>query len=166
MTDGTATGSKPRGITRFLLRLPIWLYRLRLGWLLGDRFLMFRHTGRKSGLPRYTVVEVVRHDEATGSYVIASGWGEGSDWFRNIQKNPEVVLHTGRRRAPARAERLSHDEAAAELQGVRGTPPPGVPGPHSHDGRGGVGGHGGGEPAAGAGRARREDDAVHSTRLK
>jgi deazaflavin-dependent oxidoreductase (nitroreductase family) len=116
MTDGTATGSKPRGITRFLLRLPIWLYRLRLGWLLGDRFLMFRHTGRKSGLPRYTVVEVVRHDEATGSYVIASGWGEGSDWFRNIQKNPEVVLHTGRRRAPARAERLSHDEAAAELQ--------------------------------------------------
>jgi deazaflavin-dependent oxidoreductase (nitroreductase family) len=102
---------------RFLLRLPIWLYRLRLGWLLGDRFLMFRHTGRKSGLPRYTVVEVVRHDEATGSYVIASGWGESSDWFRNIQKDPEVVLHTGRRRVPARAERLSVNEAAAELRG-------------------------------------------------
>ncbi|MFV0642960.1 MAG: nitroreductase family deazaflavin-dependent oxidoreductase, partial [Sphingomonadaceae bacterium] len=102
-------------MTRLFLRAPIWLYRLHLGWLLGDRFLMFRHIGRKSGLPRYTVVEVVRHDRATGVYTIASGWGEKSDWFRNISKNPEAFVYTGRGRFPAVAARLPEEEATAAL---------------------------------------------------
>jgi hypothetical protein len=29
-----------RGLMRLALRLPIWLYRARLGWLLGERFLL------------------------------------------------------------------------------------------------------------------------------
>ena len=76
-----ATNSKqqPGGLLRFVLRVPIWLYRLRLGWLLGQRFLLLTHTGRQSGWPRYTVVEVVDRDTVTGSYFIASGWGEQSD---------------------------------------------------------------------------------------
>jgi F420H(2)-dependent quinone reductase len=75
----------PRGVLRWLLRLPIWLYRLRMGRLLGNRFLMLTHIGRKSGQPRQSVLEVVGHDEATGIYIIASGWGEQADWLRNIQ---------------------------------------------------------------------------------
>ncbi|HRV94960.1 MAG TPA: nitroreductase family deazaflavin-dependent oxidoreductase [Anaerolineae bacterium] len=100
---------------RLFLRFPIWLYRLRLGWLLGDRFVMLQHTGRKSGLPRYTVVEVVRHDQTSDEVVIASGWGEKSDWFQNIQKTPAVTLSLGRRRWPAQANRLPVVEAAQEL---------------------------------------------------
>jgi deazaflavin-dependent oxidoreductase (nitroreductase family) len=88
---------------RFFLRFPLWLYRLHLGWLLGNRFVMFQHTGRKSGLPRYTVVEVVQHNPATGVYIIASGWGEKADWFQNIQKEPEILLDTGRRKTTATA---------------------------------------------------------------
>jgi deazaflavin-dependent oxidoreductase (nitroreductase family) len=116
MTTGTTKRPKPRGITRFFLRFPIWLYRLHLGWLLGNRFVMFRHIGRKSGLPRYTVVEVVRHDQATDTYTIASGWGEKSDWLQNIQKEPEVLLYSGRRQRAASAARLSVDEATAALK--------------------------------------------------
>ncbi|MCB0178803.1 MAG: nitroreductase family deazaflavin-dependent oxidoreductase [Anaerolineae bacterium] len=100
---------------RLFLRFPIWLYRLRLGWLLGDRFVMLQHTGRKSGLPRYTVVEVVRHDQTSNEVIIASGWGEKSDWFQNIQKTPAVTLSLGRRRWPAQANRLPVVEAAQEL---------------------------------------------------
>jgi hypothetical protein len=51
----------PRGMLRWL-RMPIWLYRLRLGWLLGNRFLMLTHIVRKSGQPPQSVLEVVGHD--------------------------------------------------------------------------------------------------------
>lgn len=123
MTGGTTRGHKPRGITRFFLRFPIWLYRLHLGWLLGNRFVMFRHIGRKTGLPRYTVVEVVRHDQPTGTYTIASGWGKKSDWFQNIQQEPEVLLYTGRRQVAASAVPLSIDAATLALKDYAGRHP-------------------------------------------
>ncbi len=41
----------PRGLARIGFRIPIILYRLGLGGLLGTRFLLLTHTGRKSGLP-------------------------------------------------------------------------------------------------------------------
>ena len=78
----------PSKALRFGLRLPIWLYRVKLGWLLGDRFIMLTHTGRKSGLPRQTVIEVVKHDKESNTYYIVSGWGEKSDWYQNIRKTP------------------------------------------------------------------------------
>ena len=56
------TRTPPTGVSRWLFRMPIGLYRLRLGWLLGDRFLLLHHTGRKSGLPRQAVVEVVTRE--------------------------------------------------------------------------------------------------------
>jgi deazaflavin-dependent oxidoreductase (nitroreductase family) len=98
-----------------LLRLPIWLYRLRLGWLLGHRFLLLTHVGRKTGLSHQTVVEVVSHNDANDRYVIASGWGEKSDWFRNIQKTPEVRVRVGGRSFQAQATILSVAEAEEEL---------------------------------------------------
>src|SRR5437899_3609544 len=70
----------PTGLLRLCLRLPIWLYRLRCGWVLNSRFLLLTHSGRRSGLPRQTVLEVVHYDRATETYVIASGWGEKPDW--------------------------------------------------------------------------------------
>jgi deazaflavin-dependent oxidoreductase (nitroreductase family) len=86
-----------------------------MGWLLGGRFLMLTHTGRKSGLPRQVVIEVVRHDKKSDTYYVASGWGEKSDWFRNVMKNPEVVIRSGGRTMDMRAERISPDEAEDEM---------------------------------------------------
>ena len=103
----------PHGLMRWLLRAPVWLYRLGLGGLLGDRFLLLTHIGRKSGQLRQSVLEVVEHDEATGAYVIASGWGEKSDWLRNIQKNPNVLVQSRRQRFEATAERLSQEQATS-----------------------------------------------------
>jgi deazaflavin-dependent oxidoreductase (nitroreductase family) len=112
----TITAAPPGKALRLGLRLPIWLYRAHLGWLLGDRFLMLTHIGRKSGKPRQVVLEVVSHDKATGTYVVASGWGEKSNWFRNIEKTPAVVIHVGRRRFSATAVRLSVEEAEQKLR--------------------------------------------------
>ncbi|MFQ5859416.1 MAG: nitroreductase family deazaflavin-dependent oxidoreductase [Anaerolineae bacterium] len=110
------TGSRPpRGLSRMLYRLPIWLYRLRLGRLLGERFLLLNHIGRKSGLSRQAVLEVIRHDRVSDTYFVASGWGEKADWFRNIQKTPEVVIDVGRRHLGAVAERLRQEQTEREL---------------------------------------------------
>jgi deazaflavin-dependent oxidoreductase (nitroreductase family) len=105
----------PSGLLRLCLRLPVWLYRLRCGWVLKSRFLLLTHIGRQSGLPRQTVLEVVHHDRAPETYVIASGWGKKSDWFRNLQKTPAVVVTVGGRRFAATARCLSGDEAARVL---------------------------------------------------
>lgn len=101
----------PRGLFRWLARLPIWLYRARLGWFFGNRFLMLTHIGRRSGLPRQVVLEVVHHDKDAGTYYVAVGFGEHSDWYRNVLKMPDVMLHSGRRQLAARAERLPPEEA-------------------------------------------------------
>ena len=115
MAGGTTSTPAPRGLKRWLLRLPIWLYRYGLGWLLGERFVMLTHVGRKSRLPRQVVLEVVNHDAVTDTYFVASGWGERADWLRNVERTPHVLLHVGRRRFEATATRLSQEEAANQF---------------------------------------------------
>ena len=85
---------KPKGVMRWFLRVPIWLYRMRLGWMMSNRFIMLHHTGRKTGKTRYAVVEVVHFDRENNIYTIASGWGKKSDWYQNIIKKPDIVVST------------------------------------------------------------------------
>lgn len=105
----------PRGLSRRLVRLPIWLFRLHLGGLLGDRFLLLTHKGRKSGFPRQTVLEVLYHDKASDTYCVFAGWGENADWVRNVEKTPEVVIYVGHRQFHALASRLSQEDAATKM---------------------------------------------------
>jgi deazaflavin-dependent oxidoreductase (nitroreductase family) len=105
----------PRGLARLAWRAPIWFYRLGLGGLLGGRLVLLNHIGRKSGQPRQAVVEVVRHDQETGAYIVASGFGEKADWYQNVMAHPEITIQVGRRRLAARAERLPLPQAADEM---------------------------------------------------
>jgi deazaflavin-dependent oxidoreductase (nitroreductase family) len=101
--------------TRWLVRAPVWLYRVRLGILLGPRFLMLEHTGRKSGTRRYVVLEVVEH-RSPRTYLVVSGFGDRAQWFRNIRANPQVRVCTlSRRPAPATARIFPQEEASAAL---------------------------------------------------
>jgi deazaflavin-dependent oxidoreductase (nitroreductase family) len=88
-------GSIPTGASRLAFRLPIYLYRLDLGRLLGHRFLLLVHRGRKSGLLRETVLEVLLHDPTTGESVVLSAWGEKADWYRNVGTTPALEVRTG-----------------------------------------------------------------------
>jgi hypothetical protein len=72
--------SKPAGALKLAFRLPIYLYRLHLGWLLGHRFLLLVHRGRKTGLLHQTMLEVVLYDPTIQESVVVSVWGEDADW--------------------------------------------------------------------------------------
>ena len=115
MNEPTSNVKPPRGLARVFYRFPILLYQARLGWLLGERFLMMTHTGRVSGLARRVVLEVMRYDKDVDVYIVASGWGEKSDWFQNIFKTPQIVVVVGRRRFGAVTRRLPLDEAEDEV---------------------------------------------------
>ena len=83
---------RPGALLRFGLHLPTWLYRMHLGWILGERFLLLRHVGRKSGKTRRNVLEVVSHDRVTNTFFVVSGWGHKADWYRNIHQQPQVEI--------------------------------------------------------------------------
>ncbi len=99
---------------RALSRLPLWLYRLGLGWLLGRRFLRLVHIGRKSGRSRETVLEVVLVEPE--GFVVASGFGPRSDWYLNLQAEPRARVQVGVKWFQARARFLRDQEAAEALR--------------------------------------------------
>lgn len=95
----------------------MWLFRARLGFLLGDRFLLIGHLGRGSGRRYDTPLEVVLHDRSTGEYIVCSGTGPRADWYRNLQTSPAVEAQVGNRRWVPRQRFLSSGEAAAVFAG-------------------------------------------------
>ena len=107
---------QPGKMLRFALHFPTWLYRLHLGWLLGSRFLLLTHMGRKSGKPRQTVIEVVQYDNPTNTCYVVSGWGEKSDWYQNIRQSPHVTIHIGRHKFEALAEFIPLEKAVNVLE--------------------------------------------------
>ena len=107
--------AKPSGILRLAFRLPIYLYRLNLGWLLGHRGLLLIHRGRRSGLLRETVLEVVRYTPATKESVVLSAWGERADWYRNIKASPAMEVRTGGERFVPEQRFLAPEENHAVI---------------------------------------------------
>lgn len=100
----------PTGLTRLLFRMPIYLYRLKLGWLFGNRLLLLSHVGRISGKRRQTILEVAEHDDR--GYVVASGWGPGASWYRNVLQTPDVSIQVGTQTIPVAATPLDNEEGA------------------------------------------------------
>lgn len=107
MTPSMTPTSPPSGWLRFAARLPIAFYRMGLGGLLGSRFVLLNHIGRKSGKPRQVVLEVVERDAANNTIYIASGWGKKSQWYQNIMKTPDVMIQLGWKKRSVRADPLS-----------------------------------------------------------
>ena len=85
------------------------MYNWGLGWLLTKRMLQIEHVGRKSGLPRKTVLEVV--EASHGEPIIVSGFGGKSAWLLNITANPAITVIWGRDSFEATAVRITGDAA-------------------------------------------------------
>ncbi len=101
----------PRGLKAIPWRMPILFYKLGLGWMLGSRFLLLTHTGRKSGEFRQTVLEIIHYSPEDHSYYVASGFGTRSHWYQNIKQDPRVTIQIGSNRMAADAQQLEPDEA-------------------------------------------------------
>ena len=99
------------------MRAPVGLYRLGLGRLLGRRLLLIEHRGQRSGRIHRTVLDIV--EIADGVPVVAGGWGERPDWYRDVMANPTVRVTLGKREFDAEAVRLDAPEAARVLDGYR-----------------------------------------------
>lgn len=118
MSTHLSTAPQPHGkqtrAPAFLLpifKLPVILYRLRLGWLFGHRFLLLSHVGRKSGKVRQTILAVLSYDAASKEIKAVSAWN-ASEWYKNIQAAPAISVETGLTRyAPVQRE-LSAEEIA------------------------------------------------------
>lgn len=89
-----------RTVFKALNRFMLLIWRLGLGsWGNRTRFggyvMVIKHTGRKTGLLRYTPVNYALVD---GDIYCTAGFGRISDWYRNIIANPvvEVWLPDGR----------------------------------------------------------------------
>jgi deazaflavin-dependent oxidoreductase (nitroreductase family) len=92
-----------------LSRTPLLLWRLGLDALLGRVFMVIATWGRKSGLPRYAMIDQIEIDGALYAW---SGHGPHADWYRNLAANPLVTIQTATQAMPARARRVTD---AAEL---------------------------------------------------
>jgi deazaflavin-dependent oxidoreductase (nitroreductase family) len=112
----------PGGIFRYLMRLPIWLYRLGLGSLMNFMHIMVLTTrGRTTGLPRHTAIEYRAHGSKT---YLVSAWGTRPQWYQNLLTNPIVSVRQGQRTLKAHAHPVNDpDEALRALYLFRKTAP-------------------------------------------
>jgi deazaflavin-dependent oxidoreductase (nitroreductase family) len=114
----TTNRAKPPGLMAPLMKLPLVLYRLRLGWLFGHWFMRLTHVGRKSGKLRHTVLLVLRHDPRSGEVMVVSAWN-ASEWYRNIHAAPALQVDTGRECFVPEQRDLSAEEIAVSVDEFR-----------------------------------------------
>jgi deazaflavin-dependent oxidoreductase (nitroreductase family) len=110
MTTAQTGNYPPKGLLLVAYRLPVYFYRLGLGGLLGGRFVLINHVGRKTGFSRQAVVEVVEGDEATGCVTVVAGYGPQTQWYRNLKAHPETTIQIGRQTYQVLAEFITPEE--------------------------------------------------------
>lgn len=107
---------KKKGILWYLFRSPLYLYHWRLGWIFGKRLLLLTHTGRRTGLTRHTLLEVVEYRQKGPEVVVVNGFGPDCDWVRNIEAGPGEEVTVGSRHFAAVHRRLGEEEAMHVIQ--------------------------------------------------
>lgn len=102
---------------KIMSRTHLTILQLSGGRLLGSAFGMptveLHAVGRKSGLPRSTILTAPVID-ADHVVLVASKGGDDRDpdWYRNLKANPEIELTIGGRRRPMRARTATPAEKA------------------------------------------------------
>ena len=101
-------------LNRFLFKTPVICWRMGLGPFLGRGMLLLTTWGRKSRLPRHTMLSYTFHG---GKFYVISGWGERSDWYQNTIADPHTTVQLGSSTYHAIARRVTAgEEFAAVMQ--------------------------------------------------
>lgn len=98
----------------YFFRFPVYLYRWGLGWMFGKRVLLLTHIGRRTGIKRQTLLEVVEYRKDGPEVVVVNGFGPNSDWVRNIEARPGEEVTVGSQHFIA-AHRFLGDEEAVQV---------------------------------------------------
>jgi deazaflavin-dependent oxidoreductase (nitroreductase family) len=107
---------KKKGVLWYFFRAPVHFYRWGLGWLFGKRLLLLTLTGRRTGLRRQTLLEVVEYRADGPEAIVANGFGPDCDWVRNIEARPGEEVTVGSQHFVAVHRRLSEDEATEVIR--------------------------------------------------
>jgi deazaflavin-dependent oxidoreductase (nitroreductase family) len=112
-SEPTFDRGRPGGLRRLFFKAPIALYRDGPGELMRRRCIMLlTTTGRRSGQPRTNGVSFMPLGD---HFIIFSGWGVRSDWYRNVLANPDVTIQVGSRKLRATAVPVADPERRREL---------------------------------------------------
>ncbi|HMM41191.1 MAG TPA: nitroreductase family deazaflavin-dependent oxidoreductase [Thermomicrobiales bacterium] len=105
-------------LQRLFLRGPALMYHGPLAELFRWRCVMLlTTTGRKTGQPRTTAVSFMPDGDR---YIVFSGWGTSSNWYRNVRASPRVRIKVGRRMMAADARLIEDpDERVALMRRMR-----------------------------------------------
>lgn len=88
----------------------VWMWKMGWGKAINiwpaviGRIMVIKHRGRKSGREYLTPVNYAIVD---GEIYCTAGFGSTSDWYRNMQANPEIELWLPEGKRKARAEDIS-----------------------------------------------------------
>jgi deazaflavin-dependent oxidoreductase (nitroreductase family) len=102
-------------VLRLLAHAPVRLFDWNLGWVLGHRFVMLEHVGRRTGTHHRTVLEVVRWDASNREVVVVSGFGPDADWYRNVVAAGFARVAVARERFDALARVMPPEQAVSVL---------------------------------------------------
>jgi deazaflavin-dependent oxidoreductase (nitroreductase family) len=124
---------RPRGIVRWWMRALIPLYRVRIGprslgeillWaLFWHPHILVVHRGRRSGIERQTLLEVIGFDPVRREWTVAAMFGPKSDWYRNISASPVIEVEVRGRRFRPEQRIFGDREAQGALDAYRLTHP-------------------------------------------
>jgi deazaflavin-dependent oxidoreductase (nitroreductase family) len=93
--------------TKLLFKAPLVAWRLGLGPITGKLFLVLTTTGRKSSLPRHTMLEYYK---LNGEKYAACAFGARAQYYKNILADPRVTVQTADGTESALAERVTDDD--------------------------------------------------------
>jgi deazaflavin-dependent oxidoreductase (nitroreductase family) len=92
MTQQKASKYPPKVLLRILFRIPVYFYRIGLGWLFGERLVLINHIGRKTGKQYQAVVEVVEREKRTNNVIVVAGYGEQTQWYKNLRDQSQTII--------------------------------------------------------------------------
>ena len=110
---------RPRGLLKLFFKTPVFLHKLGIVWWIekftGAQWMLITTTGRKTGVPRQAIVDVMKYDKEADTYYIEAAYGARADWVRNIRAHPIFHGQVGRRRFEAHAVELTPDQGEEML---------------------------------------------------
>ncbi|MCA9921310.1 MAG: nitroreductase family deazaflavin-dependent oxidoreductase [Anaerolineales bacterium] len=117
MTNYNVSEDTLRQIFKRFNRFMLILWRFGLGsWGNGTQYggyiMVIKHIGRKTGLVRHTPVN---YAEINGDIYCTAGFGRISDWYRNMQANPQVEVWLPNGRWAGIAEDVTRMEGRASI---------------------------------------------------
>jgi deazaflavin-dependent oxidoreductase (nitroreductase family) len=98
-----------------LYRAPLRLHRLGirgLERLIGIDWIVLTMRGRRSGVPREVMLDVIGHDDATDTWYVQPADGRRANWFQNLLATPTATVEVRGRRFEATAIDVTGPEGA------------------------------------------------------